>query len=152
MTHPTIERSPRTPAIGLGTLWFVVITLGGAIARRGLAPDGALVLASLYALGTLGMAWITMRGSAYPFGSWTATAGVMSLALLATAALFPHPAQVEELAAIGWMFPALFLFVGLSPAPKRCAPGAAWSGGLLFGIGCFYAAILVVTTAMVRVR
>ena len=154
MTHSTIERSPRMPAVWIGTLWLLVVTLGGAIARRTLAPDGALVVASIYALGTAGMAWITMRATAYPFVSWMATAAVMGLTLLASAALFPDPAPVEELMAIGWMFPALFLFVGLTPSAKRgaCAPSSPWGGWLLFGMGCVYSLILLGTTWWSRVR
>lgn len=154
MTHSTIERSPRTPAVWLGTLWLLAVTLGGAMTRRALDPGGALVVASVYALGTFGMAWITMRGTAYPFTSWGSTAGVMSLALLVVAALFPDPADMKELTATAWMFPALFLFVGLTRSPSRgwCAPNTRSGRWALFGIGCVYSLILLGAAWMSRAR
>lgn len=152
MTHETTVRPPRTRTMWLGTLWFLGVTLGAAVIRRSLAPDGALVVASIFAIGTIGMAWLTMRATDFPVVSWLGTSALMGLAIVGSALIAPQPAHAKDFMETGWMFPWLFLLMGSTPGPKKgwCAPTAPWSGWLLFGMGLLYTVILLGATWLSR--
>ena len=148
MTHTLTDRPLRMRTMWVAMPWFLAIALGAAIVRRSIAPDSALLVAAIYAIGTIGMAWVTRRATEYRPLPWFATAGLMGLALVLAAIIGPRPAQAEDLMGLGWMFPFLFLYLGTTPGPKVgwCAPGSSAGGWLLVGIGLVYTAILWAVT------
>ncbi len=150
MTHTMTERPPRMRIMWVAMPLFLAIALVAAIVRRTLAPDGALLVATVYAIGTIGMAWITRRSTEFRLVPWFATSTLMALALVLSAVVVSRPAHVQDLMGLGWMFPFLFLYLGITPGPKLgwCAPGSTTGGWLLVGIGSVYTTLLWVMTLL----
>jgi hypothetical protein len=129
----------------LGTATMAVITILAAVVRKSAGADAAVVVAGIYALGVIAIAWLTSRTTPYPRWSWFSAAGINVLALIVAAVAFPSPSQVKTWMSTAWMYPWLFLVFGytVGPAAGACAPGSTRSGRLLIVVSIAYAIILL---------
>jgi hypothetical protein len=136
----------------LGCAWLALMTILGAFVQRKAGAHAAVMVAGVYSVGVLGMAWLTSRVTEYPRWAWFASAGVFVLTLAAAAARFPAPAQVKEWVSMAWMLPWLYLVMASSPAPAKgwCSPRAAWGGPLLLGMSAVFSSILLVVSELNR--
>ena len=50
MNHTMTDRPPRTRTMWIAMPWLLAIALAGVVVRRSTAPDGALLVASIYAI------------------------------------------------------------------------------------------------------
>jgi hypothetical protein len=141
MNAGPITRPDRVRTMWLGTATMAVITILAAIARKSAGADAAVVVAGIYGVGVLAIAWLTSRTTSYPRWSWFAAAGINVVAIVVAAVLFPSPSQVKTWMSTAWMYPWLFLVFSSTPGPAtgRCAP----SGRLLLVVSVAYAVILL---------
>jgi hypothetical protein len=145
MTTEAVDKSTRLRIVWLGAALLLVITAGGAMARRALGPGSTLPIAAAYGLGTFAMAWLTARVAPYPRWAWIATAGVMAFGLLISAVALPG-SEAKEWHTMAWMFP--WLFLALSGVSPRVGSGVCTTAGLrgglmLLGIGMLYVVLLL---------
>lgn len=151
MSSETSGSSERRRTMWLGCATLALITIVGAIAQKKTGANAA-VAACVYGGGTLVMAWVTAKTTAYPRWAWFAAAAVLVAAIVVAAMRLPEPAQVKSWTSTAWMLPWLFLVSALSPAPAtgRCSPRAAWSGPLLVGTSVAFSSILLAAWWMTR--
>ena len=140
------SRPPRTMWAATG--WFACVAIGAAILRRSLGAEGAVAVAAVYGLGTIGMASITARSSGFPLWSWLGTSAAMALALVLSTTMFPDPRQAAQWMDMAWMFPWFFFFAAVTPRPASgwCSPRAPYAGAILFGMGLVFALVLLGVT------
>ena len=144
MSSETLGRAERRRTMLLGCATLMVMTLVGALVQK-TSGANAVTAAWIYGGGTLLMAWITARTTAYPRWAWFAAAGVLVGTLVIAAVRLPAPAQVKAWTSTAWMLPWLFLVTASSPAPATgpCSPQRAWSGPLLVGTSAVFSLILL---------
>ena len=137
-------RSERLRTMWLGCATLALTMLAGAFVQK-TAGTSAAAGACVYGGGTLLMAWLTARATAYPRWAWFAAAGLLVLTLVVAAVQMPAPAQVKAWTSTAWMLPWLFLTTAVSPVPATgwCPPRAAWSGPLLVGMSALFSSILL---------
>lgn len=145
MNHEAGARSERRRVLWLGCAALATITLAGAFAPRAAGANAAAVAAGVYACGSIGMAWLTSRATAFPRWAWFASSGVFALTLLVAAAWWPARAQVKDRTSTAWMLPWLYLVMALSPTPATgwCSARAPWSGPLFLGTSAMLSLILL---------
>ncbi len=137
-------RPERVRTLWLGTATMAVITILGAIIRKSSGADAAVAVAVVYGVGVIAMAWLTARATPYPRWSWYGASGVIVLAIIAAAVLFPSPSQVKTWTSTAWMMPWIFLVFGFTPAgANACAPGTVRGGRLLIVVSVVYSLILL---------
>lgn len=138
------RRSERRSVMWIGCGVLALVTIAGAVAQRTAGAHAAVAVASVYAGGLLFMAWLTSRVTRYPLWAWFASSGVLVLTLAVVATEMHTPAQVKDWSSMAWMYPWLYLVMGMSPAPatRHCSPRAIWGGPLLVATSVVFSSIL----------
>lgn len=147
--HSEDARISRRFALWSGTALLLVLVAVMALLskNRPMTTTLAFTIAGVGAAGTLAMAALVARASAYPAWAVRATGAVMAAALLLSVPVAGDPRVWTEDYRLGaWMLPWFVLFIGTSGGRQKegaCAPGHPAAGWIMVGVAAVMSVVLL---------